>query len=119
MLFEQAIIAVEILKQEGLSVGFINIRSIKPIDEEAILKVIETSKLVIILEDHFMIGGLYTIVAEILLRHRKTGWILPLNLKEKWFKPALLDQVLEYEGFTGKAIAAQALATYEIGIIHT
>src|ERR1700749_3277898 len=37
LLFEQALIAVEILKNEGLSVGLVNMRSLKPVDEHAIL----------------------------------------------------------------------------------
>jgi transketolase len=104
-LFEQALIAAEILKNEGKSVGLINMRSLKPVDEEAILKAVETSEIVVTIEDHFLTGGLYSIVAETLLKHRKMGNVLPIALNEKWFKPARLNEVLEYEGFTGKQIA--------------
>src|ERR1700744_1231707 len=62
LLFEQALIAVEILKSEGLSVGLINMRSLKPVDEQAILNVVDNCELVVTLEDHFLTGGLYTIV---------------------------------------------------------
>jgi transketolase len=79
------------------------------VDEEAILKAAETSKLLVIVEDHFHIGGLYSIVAEVLLKNDKTAKVLPINLKEKWFKPARLYEVLEYEGFTGKQIAERIL----------
>ncbi|MFC0186081.1 transketolase family protein [Pseudarcicella hirudinis] len=68
MLFEQALIAVGILKNQGLSVGLVNMRSLKPVDEQAILEVAATSKLVVTLEDHFLTGGLYSIVAETLLK---------------------------------------------------
>ncbi|QTE39263.1 transketolase C-terminal domain-containing protein [Mucilaginibacter gossypii] len=109
LLFEQALIAVEILKSEGLSVGLINMRSLKPVDEQAILKASAQSKLVVTLEDHFLTGGLYTIVAEVLLKHRTTANVLPVALNEKWFRPALLPSVLEHEGFTGKQIAEKIL----------
>ena len=39
-------------------------RTIKPIDEEAILKSVEECKLIVTLEDHFITGGLYSILAE-------------------------------------------------------
>lgn len=104
-LFEEALIAAEILREVGKSVGLINMRSLKPVDEEAILKAVETSEIVVTLEDHFLTGGLYSIVAETLLKHRKTGNVLPIALNEKWFKPARLNEVLEYEEFTGKQIA--------------
>ncbi len=109
LLFEQALIAVEILKNEGLSVGLINMRSLKPVDEKAIVESSQTSKLVVTLEDHFQTGGLYTIVAETLLKYQLTAKVLPFALNERWFKPSLLPNVLEYEGFTGKQIAEKIL----------
>jgi transketolase len=109
LLFEQALVAVDILKEQGLSVGLVNMRSLKPVDEQAILKVAKTSKLVVTLEDHFNTGGLYSIVAEVLLKHQTTANVMPYGLDGKWFKPALLPAVLEYEGFTGKQIAEKIL----------
>ncbi|MGN6638138.1 MAG: transketolase family protein [Mucilaginibacter sp.] len=109
LLFEQALIAIEILKQEGLSAGLINMRSLKPVDEQAILDAVAESKLIVTLEDHFLTGGLYTIVAEVLLKRQKTAAVLPFALKEKWFKPALLPAVIEHEGFSGKQVAETIL----------
>jgi len=117
LLFEQALIAVEILKNEGLSVGLINMRNLKPVDEHAILEATQTSGLTITLEDHFLTGGLYSIVAEVLLKNQVTAKVLPLALNEKWFKPALLPKVLEYEGFTGKQIAEKILG-YKTGSVQ-
>jgi len=109
LLFEQALIAVDILKNEGLSVGLINMRSLKPVDEQAILQATQGSNLTVTLEDHFLTGGLYSIVAEVLLKNGVTAKVLPFALNEKWFKPALLPNVLEHEGFTGKQIAEKIL----------
>ena len=109
LLFEQALVAVEILKSEGLSVGLVNMRSLKPVDEQAILDVVDNCDLIVTLEDHFLTGGLYTIIAEALLKHRKTAKVLPFALNEKWFKPALLPAVIENEGFSGKQIAETIL----------
>ena len=108
LMFEQALIAVDILKGEGLSVGLINMRSLKPVDEQAILDAAKSNVLVT-LEDHFLTGGLYSIVAEVLLKHRQTANVLPFALEERWFKPALLPDVLQHEGFTGKQIAEKIL----------
>lgn len=109
LLFEQALVAVEILRSEGLSVGLVNMRSLKPVDEQAILNVVDNCELVVTLEDHFLTGGLYTIVAEVLLKHQKTARVLPFALNEKWFKPALLPAVMEHEGFSGKQVAETIL----------
>jgi len=109
LLFEQALVAVDILKKEGLSVGLINMRSLKPVDERAIVEATRESKLTVTLEDHFLTGGLYTIVAEVLLKHALTAKVLPIALNERWFKPSLLPNVLQHEGFTGKQIAEKIL----------
>jgi len=109
LLFEQALIAAEVLKSEGLSVGLINMRSLKPVDERAILEATRESRLTITLEDHFQTGGLYNIVATVLLKHGLTANVLPIALNERWFKPSLLPNVLQHEGFTGKQVAERIL----------
>ena len=114
LMFEQTLVAADILRQEGKSVGIVNMRSLKPVDEKAILQAAEHSQLMVTIEDHFLTGGLYSIVAETLLKHRVTANVLPFALKEKWFKPALLPDVLQFEGFTGKQIAEEILG-YEVG----
>lgn len=105
ILFKQAIEAKEILEQKGLSVGLVNLRTLKPIDEEVIINISKNTNLIVTLEDHFITGGLFTIIAEIFLKNKIMCNVLPVALMDKWFKPALLQDVLEYEGFTGEKIA--------------
>src|SRR3989339_140838 len=109
-LFGQAFKAKEILESNGVSVRLINIRTPKPVDENTILKAVDECKLIVIIEDHFITGGLYTILAEVLLRNRKTANVLPFAFMNKWFKPGLLNDVLEYEGFTAKQISERILS---------
>jgi len=113
MLFDETLKAKTILEKEGLSVGLINMRSLKPVDEKALLEVARTSKLLVTIEDHFLTGGLYSILAETFLRNRVTAHVLPLALNEKWFKPGLLSEVLNHEGFTGEKIARSVITELE------
>ena len=101
--------AKEILESKGVSVRFINFRTLKPVDEMAILSAAKECSLLVTIEDHFLTGGLYSIVSEILVRHERTAKVLPLALENRWFKPALLDDVLAYEGFTGGQIASRII----------
>ena len=55
-----AIQAKDMLKAEGISVEVINIHTIKPIDEEAIVKSAKKTKAVLTVENHNVIGGLYS-----------------------------------------------------------
>ena len=108
-LFTQAFKSKEILESKGYSVRLINIRTPKPIDEQTILKAVDECKLIVTIEDHFITGGLYTILAEVLLKHKRTADILPFALMNKWFKPGLLNDVLDHEGFTAEKIADSIL----------
>ncbi len=110
LLFEEARQAARLLEQEGLKVGLINMRSLKPVDEAAILHAAQTSERLVTIEDHLLTGGLYSIVAETLLKHRQTADVLPLALTERWFRPGLLADVLAFEGFTPEQIARRITA---------
>jgi transketolase len=111
-LFEETLRAAEILASRGLSVGMLNMRSLKPVDEAAILRVAASSKRLVTIEDHFLIGGLYSIVAETLLKHKTTADVLPISLGDKWFKPGSLSEVLAYEGLTGAQLAERMMAPH-------
>ena len=104
-LFKEALIAAEFLRSKDKSVGIVNLRSLKPFDNESIEIICSKSNLIVTLEDHFITGGLYSILSELLVLKRISARVLPIALNNKWFKPALLQDVLEYEGFSGKAIA--------------
>jgi transketolase len=113
MLFNNVFQAKRILETQGLSIGLINMRSLKPVDEEAVVKAVKESELVVIVEDHFKTGGLYSIVAEVLLKNQLTANVQSLSLNENWFRPGRLSEVLEYEGFTPEKIAARAIKFLE------
>ncbi|MEI7907130.1 MAG: transketolase C-terminal domain-containing protein, partial [Bacteroidota bacterium] len=101
--------AKKILEKRGISVRFINLRTLKPIDEGAVIHAAKECSLIVTIEDHFLIGGLFSIVGELFLKHNMMANVLPIALDNQWFKPALLHDVLSYEGFTGEQIAAKIM----------
>jgi transketolase len=62
----EALIAAETLNEKGISAEVINIHTIKPLDEEAILKSIAKTKCVVTAEEHNFLGGLGESVARVL-----------------------------------------------------
>ncbi len=88
MLFEQTLVARELLQAQGKSVGLVNLRSLKPIDEAALLEVVRRGSLIVTVEDHFVTGGLFSILAEVLLRNQLTARVLPLALRNAGTAPA-------------------------------
>lgn len=108
-LLKEAIKAKAVLESRGISVRIVYLRTVVPIDEYAIIEAAQNCRLVITLEDHFQIGGLYSIMAEVLLANRIRADVQPIALTSRWFKPALLADVLVHEGFTGELIAARIM----------
>lgn len=102
--------ATKALQAKGHSVRFVNMRSLKPIDEAAVLDTVSKCKVTFTVEDHLLTGGLFSIVAELCARRgwpgkglpgegRSPGRLIPFALEERWFLPTLLKDVLEHEGF--------------------
>lgn len=107
MLVRQAVQAAIELEQRGHAVKVVNLRTLSPVDVSLLLDAVLSSPLVVTLEDHFKIGGLYSILAELMVKHRVVCPVLPLALDGKWFRPGRLDDVLEIEGFTPQQIASR------------
>lgn len=68
----KAIEAGEKLAEQGISAEIINIHTIKPLDDAAILKSVAKTKCVVTAEEHQMNGGLGDSVAQLLSRHTPT-----------------------------------------------
>ncbi|MDL2230907.1 transketolase family protein, partial [Bacteroidales bacterium OttesenSCG-928-L19] len=67
-----ALEAAYILSQEGISVEVINIHTIKPLDDDAILKSVTKTGCVVTAEEHLMNGGLGDSVCQLLARKLPT-----------------------------------------------
>jgi transketolase len=63
-----ALKAAEKLEEKGISAEVINIHTIKPLDEEAILASVQKTKAVVTAEEHLRNGGLSDAVAQLLAR---------------------------------------------------
>lgn len=62
--------AAEELSKEGISARVLNIHTIKPIDSEAIIKAAEETGCIVTCEEHSIIGGLGSAVAEVLVENK-------------------------------------------------
>lgn len=103
-LFREAYMAASLLDSHSISVKLLNLRTLKPIDEAALIKAAKKCELVVTIEDHFLTGGLYSILAETLLKNNISCKVMPFGLQERWFKPGLINDVLRIEGFTAEQI---------------
>ncbi len=68
LMVNEALIAAEKLEKEGISLRVIDMHTIKPIDEEIIVKAASETKAIITAEEHSVIGGLGAAVAEVVVK---------------------------------------------------
>ncbi|MCI8290999.1 MAG: transketolase family protein [Clostridia bacterium] len=62
----EALKAKEELKEKGIDIRVIDVHTLKPIDEDMIIKCAKETKRLISVEDHSIIGGLGSIIADVL-----------------------------------------------------
>ena len=68
----EALEAAKSLENEGISAEVINIHTIKPLDNETILKAVKNTKCVVTAEEHMLNGGLGDSIAQLLSRNSPT-----------------------------------------------
>ena len=108
-----AIAAARRLADQGIAARVVNMRSLAPLDTRAVLDAAAATRLLVTVEDHFLTGGLFTTVAETLATHGVAARVAPIGLPGRWFRPALLADVLAVEGFTADSLAARIAAALE------
>lgn len=107
-----ALEAAELLASEGISVSVVNVSSVKPIDEETILRVAKETGAVVTAEEHNIIGGLGSAVAEILGEKLPTPMVR-VGLKDTFGESGRPYELLEKYGLTKENLvkaAREALA---------
>lgn len=99
--------AAEELKKEGIDAGVINMSTIKPIDKEAILKAAEASRAIITAEEHSVIGGLGSAVAEVLAENLPVP-MMRVGIQDRFGTSGKPEELLKYFGLTPEDIKKAA-----------
>lgn len=103
---EQAIKAQKELQEKGINIRVVDMHTIKPIDEEMVIKCAkETGKLVSI-EDHSVIGGLGSAISEVLTKEYPVK-LERMGIKDAFGKSGKAEKLMEYFKITAKDIVEQ------------
>ena len=104
MMVNEAIIAHEELKAEGINVRVINMSTIKPIDRELIVKAAKETKAIVTAEEHSIIGGLGSAVSEVVSEECPVI-VKKVGVKDVFGESGTPAELLEKYGLTAKHIA--------------
>jgi transketolase len=103
-----AIEAGKILEEKGISVDLINIHTIKPIDQDAVLKSISKTRCAVTAEEHNVIGGLGDAIAQVAAKNVPIP-IEYVGTNDTFGESGTPDQLLEKYGLTSAHIVESAL----------
>ncbi|BEU86718.1 transketolase family protein [Selenomonas sp. TAMA-11512] len=103
----KALEAADKLKEDGVEARVINIHTIKPLDEELVVKAAQETGHVITCEEHSVIGGLGSAVAEVLAQKCPTKQHF-IGIQDTFGESGKPAELLEKYGLTTEAIVRAA-----------
>ena len=99
----EALKARKILKSKGIDVRVVDIHTIKPIDKNMIIKCAKETRKLISVEDHNIIGGLGSAIADVLTEEYPTK-LIRLGINDTFGKSGKATELMEYFGITADKI---------------
>ncbi len=106
---DQALKAAEILAAEGISARVIDIHTIKPIDAEIITKAAQETGAIVTCEEHNIVGGLGSAVAEVIVKNAPVPMEL-VGVEDEFGKSGKPADLLIKYGLTADKILEKARA---------
>ena len=110
LLVNEAIIAAQQLQEQGISARVINMATIKPIDKDIILKAAAETGAIVTAEEHNIIGGLGSAVAEVLCESGKPVPLLRVGVEDTFGRSGPALELLELYGLTAPHIVEKVKA---------
>jgi transketolase len=108
----EALQAAETLNKQGISAEVINIHTIKPLDDEAILNSVSKTRCIVTAEEHNILGGLGESVARVLANNNPTPQEF-VATQDTFGESGTPEQLMEKYGLNASAICKAVLKVIE------
>ena len=105
VMVERALEAADRLAERGVEAAVIDMHTIKPIDREAIIRA-ASSRAIVTAEDHSVIGGLGSAVAEVLVEEAPTMMRM-IGVRDKFGESGSPSDIMDKMGLTSENIASK------------
>ena len=102
------------LKEQGISCRVIDMFSIKPIDEDAIVKAASDTNAIVTIEEHNVHAGLGSAVSEVIVEHKPIS-MLKIGVYDTFGESGEANELLDKYGLKAKHIAYKARSFLEKG----
>ena len=113
LMVNEALIAAETLKAEGIDARVINIHTIKPIDKDILVAAAKETGAIVTAEEHSVIGGLGSAVSEALAEEYPVP-VVKLGVNDTFGKSGPALELLKIFGLDAENIVAKAKKAMEL-----
>jgi transketolase len=109
----RALAAADILQEQGIACGILHVHTVKPLDADAILAASKNVTLLVTMEEHSIIGGLGSAIAELLADNMLQRPLLRLALPDQFpMGYGSQDHLLAEAGLSVPRIVERIAATF-------
>lgn len=113
LMVNEAVIAADALKKEGINARVINIHTIKPIDKDILVKAAKETDVIVTAEEHSIIGGLGSAVAEAISESCPVP-VLRLGVNDTFGKSGPALELLKIFGLDAEHIVLKVKEALEL-----
>lgn len=107
MMVHRALKAAEALKNEGIDARVVNMHTLKPLDKELIVESAKKTKAIVTCEEHTIIGGLGSAVAEVVSENYPVK-VVRVGIRDMFAESGKPEELMVKYGLTSKDIVAAA-----------
>jgi len=116
MMLERVLEAAQSLADQGISAAVLNAATLKPFDDKAVAELARETGAMVTIENHSVIGGLHSAVAESLIAHDVSVPVKAIGMQDEFGECGSLPYLAERHGLTAGDIERAALQV--IGARH-
>ena len=103
-ILSEAIKALDLLEEAGVNAELINVPVVKPLDSKTIINSVRKTGLAVTIENHSIIGGLGSAVAEVLSENYPSK-LLRIGINDSFGQSGTPNELLKYYGLDGESIS--------------
>ena len=92
------------LEKKGIHTGLVNMRFLKPLDEEVLHRICQHYQTLITIEDGTVIGGLFSAVSEFMQRNNYAKQLIPIAIEDKFIQHGDIPNLYKQVGFDRQSI---------------
>lgn len=113
LMVQESLKAAELLEERGISCSVYNMHTVKPVDQQGLQKIFEENELIVTAEEHNIIGGIGSAVAEYKALFANTPRQVFIGIPDTFVKAGAQRYVWEQTGLTKEQIADRIIHEWE------